>query len=145
MADLSFATIQSRLETVVETVSGLTRSLRPLDPTMDPGALQDKRYAVELATTNTHQYRDKDNTRIRVRHDAVVRFLRRLPPKDQNTRYTAALGDELLIIQAFSDQVSAWQRDLRVTYETSDREVLPDGEWLLISIAFEIHHDLDLS
>lgn len=145
MADLSFSTIQTRLETVVETVSGLTRSLRPLDPTMDPGALQDKRYAVELATTNTGQYRDKDNTRIRVRHDAVVRFLRRLPPKQQNTRYAAALNDELLIIQAFSDQVSAWQQDLRVTYEASDREVLPDGEWLLISISFELHHDLDLS
>lgn len=145
MADISLSTLQSRLEARVETVSGFSRSLRPLDPAMDPGALQDKRYAVELESRNEGAYRDKAGSRLRMAHDATVFFLRRLPPKAQNTRYAAALDDELDIIKAFLDQSGAWQQDLRVSYTGTSRDVLDTGEWLIIGVSFEIHHDLDLS
>ena len=145
MASVTFAALHSRIQTQVETVTGYKISLRPLRPDFDPATLQDKRFAIDLDTTNARQYRDKATGHARIEHTASIRFLRRLPPKDQNTRYTAALADEVAIIRALSAQTGTWQEDLRLLYNGTSREVLPGGEWLLFSLNFSIAHDLALA
>ena len=145
MASVTFSTLHSRIKTRVETVSGYKLSLRPLRPDFDPATLQDKRFAIDLETTNARQYRDKAAGHARIEHTAAIRFLRRLPPKDQHTRYSEALDDEVAIIRALMVQTGTWQEDLRLLYNGSSREVLLGGEWLLFSLNFSIAHDLALA
>lgn len=145
MADVSFSTVLSRLEARVETVTGFKRSLRPLDPAMDPNSIGDKRYAIDLRTSNARIFRDKAGQTARVEHETHVRFLRRLPPKDQNTRLGDSMDDELDIIQALSAQTGSWQQDLSIIWAGSIREVLDPGEWLLTTITFSVSHDISLT
>ncbi len=145
MAAVTFRELHGRIKARVETVSGFKEALRPINPTSDPNTLGDRRYAIELGTANTAIMRDKAASVARIDHGVTVRFLRRLPPKDQNTRYLEALDEEVLIIRALMAQSGAWQYDLRVLFNNSGREVIAGGEWLLSTIQFSIAHDLALA
>lgn len=145
MSSVTFATLHNRIKTQVETVSGFKISLRPLRPDFDPATLGDKRFAIELDTSNSGHYRDKTVGSARIDHGVSIRFLRRLPPKGQHTRYTDALDNEVAIIRALMAQTGTWQEDLRVLYTSSGREILPGGEWLLSTLSFSIAHDLSLA
>jgi hypothetical protein len=145
MSSVTFATLHTRIKTQVETVSGFKISLRPLRPDFDPATLGDKRFAIELDTSNSGHYRDKTVGSARIDHGVSIRFLRRLPPKGQHTRYTDALDNEVAIIRALMAQTGTWQEDLRVLYTSSGREILPGGEWLLSTLSFSISHDLALA
>lgn len=142
---VTFSALHGRIKTQVETVSGFKISLRPLRPDFDPATLGDKRFAIELDTSNSGHYRDKAVGSARIDHGVTIRFLRRLPPKGQHTRYTDALDNEVAIIRALMAQTGAWQEDLRVLYTSSGREILPGGEWLLSTLSFSIAHDLALA
>lgn len=145
MASVSFSTLHTRIKTQIETVSGFKLSLRPIRPDFDPNTLGDKRFGIELETSNPGLFRDKATGRARIEHSVSIRFLRRLPPKGQHTRYSEALDNEVEIIRSLMAQTGSWQEDLRVLYSGSSREVLPGGEWLLTSLSFSIAHDLALA
>ena len=144
MASVTFSELHTRIAARVETVSGFKEAIRPMSPVVDPNTVGDKRYGIELGTSNSANYRDKSTGSARIEHSVTIRFLRRLPPKGQNTRYLSALDNEVLIIRALMAQSGAWQYDLRVLYSSSSREVLAGGEWLLSTINFNIAHDLSL-
>lgn len=145
MSDISFSTLHTRIKTQVETVTGFKLSLRPMRPDNDPNSLADKRFSIDLDTSNAGLFRDKAAGRARIEHGVTVRFLRRLPPKGQHTRYSEALDNEVLIIRSLMDQSGSWQNDLRVLYSGTDREILTGGEWLLFTLQFSIQHDLALA
>ena len=145
MASVTLSALHSRIKTRVETVSGFKQSLRPIRPDFDPATLADKRFAIELETANTGLLRDKESSYARLEQRVTVRFLRRLSPKQQVSKYTDSLDDEVAIIRALTAQTGAWQYDLRVSFETSSREGLQGGEWLLVTMLFSIIHDLALT
>lgn len=144
MASVTYSELHSRIAARVETVSGFKEAIRPMSPVVDPNTVGDKRYGIELTTSNSANYRDKAGSSARIEHVVTIRFLRRLPPKGQNTRYLDALDNEVSIIRALMVQSGTWQQDIRVLYSTSGREVLVGGEWLLSTMTFNIAHDLEL-
>ena len=146
MASVTLSELHGRLQARVETVSGFKLSTKPLSPISEAATLQDKRFGIEFDTTNSGLYRDRTSgPGVRLEHDVAIRFLRRLPPKNQKTRYLDALDNEVAIIRALMAQTGSWQEDLRVLYGSSTREVLEGGEWLLSTLTFSIAHNLELT
>ena len=98
-------------------------------------------FAVGLDSAADVEQRQRLNVGARTTTAATVRFFSRYTPHDGITSEDAALDHEHDLIK----QVVATATDFSVTWTSSDRELVPSGEWFVHEVEFAAYHLLPLT
>ena len=93
-------------------------------------------FSLNIQTTNTEGFRDRDNLAIRLEHRIAVLLLWKVKPLSQFTSQKAALQAEEKVIGRLLTQANLAAH--AVTYEGSDRTLSPSGEYIVTEINFRI-------
>lgn len=120
----------------VETVSGLSHSKQLIDAAFVPQTSMNRRFSVDIQSSNTEKYRDSN--RQRLEHLVTVSVLFRINPLDQWTSYKSALDTEELIVEKLLDQ--SQMPAYRGRFRETSRELTGSREYLLTRIVFSVEH-----
>jgi len=144
---VSLATIRQRFATQIATLSGFTESRNPFDGYgRSPNTIAHKRFSVGIRSVSS---RDDDRQRrgvgVMTSTEVMVRYAFRIRPKDQIESFDDGLDSAQTVINAITKRSTPLHDELQIRFGGMDNELSDSGEWLSITLAFEVLHYLYLT
>ena len=146
MSAVSFSTIRERFSDKLKTITGFTESRNPFDGYgRSPNTVSHKRYSVGITGINS---RDNDRQRgvsgVMCSTAVLVRYPFRIRPKDQIDSYDEAMDSAETVIQNITNRSTPLHDNVQIRFEGLDNELSDSGEYLSITINFNVIHYISL-
>ncbi len=147
MSTVSFSTIRDRFSDAIGTISGFSLSRNPFDGYgRSPNSVAHQRYAVGIQNSAARtDDRQRLSTGIMSDTSVMVTYPFRIRPKDQVSSYDDALDSAESVIQKIVNRSSPLHDNLTIRYTGMDNELSDAGEYIRISLTFNILHYLPLN
>lgn len=147
MSSVSLSTIRSRFSTQIKTISGFTESRNPFDGYgRSPNTVSHQRFSVGITGVNTRDdSRQKTTTGVMCETTVLIRYPFRIKPKDQVESYDNALDSAESIMKSITNRSDALHESLQIRFEGLDNELADSGEYLTLTLNFNVLHYLTLT
>lgn len=143
------STIRARVATAIEAIAGETfkESLFPFPMFgKTQQTVANLGFAVGVDTSQALSGRQRPSEGIEATLNLQVVFAARLRPLQQIIDYDTFLDKEQLIITAILNRGDATlYNDISIRYDSSDRTIVPSGEYFLSTLNFSVYHYIPLS
>jgi hypothetical protein len=144
---VSLSTIRQRFATQLSTLSGFDESRNPYDGYgRSPNTVAHQRFMVGIQSVTS---RDDDRQRhgIGVMSSTIVgvKYAYRIRPKDQLISFDDGLDSAQIVINAITDRSLPLHDNLQIRFGGMDNELSDSGEWMSITLTFEVLHYLYLT
>tara|TARA_R100000664_G_C2760064_1_gene150716 strand:- start:16253 stop:16699 length:447 start_codon:yes stop_codon:yes gene_type:complete len=146
-AAVSLSTIRSRFSTQIKTISGFTESRNPFDGYgRSPNTVSHQRFAVGITGVNTRDDdRQKQPRGVMCETTVLVRYPYRIRPKDQVASYDNALDSAESVMRSITTRSDGLHEKLQIRFQGLDNELSDSGEYLTITLNFNVLHYLSLT
>jgi len=144
---VSLATIRQRFSTMIDSLDGFDESRNPFDGYgRSPNTIAHKRFSVGIRSVSS---RDDDRQRrgvgVMSSTEVMVRYAFRIRPKDQIESFDDGLDSAQTVINAITKRSTPLHDELQIRFGGMDNELSDSGEWMSITLAFEVLHYLYLT
>lgn len=144
---VSLATIRQRFATMIDSLDGFDESRNPFDGYgRSPNTIAHKRFSVGIRSVSS---RDDDRQRrgvgVMSSTEVMVRYAFRIRPKDQIESFDDGLDSAQTVINAITKRSTPLHDELQIRFGGMDNELSDSGEWMSITLAFEVLHYLYLT
>ncbi len=144
---VSLATIRQRFSTMIDSLDGFDESRNPFDGYgRSPNTIAHKRFSVGIRSVSS---RDDDRQRrgvgVMSSTEVMIRYAFRIRPKDQIESFDDGLDSAQTVINAITKRSTPLHDELQIRFGGMDNELSDSGEWMSITLAFEVLHYLYLT
>ena len=144
---VSLATIRQRFATMIDSLDGFDESRNPFDGYgRSPNTVAHKRFMVGIRSVSS---RDDDRQRrgvgVMTSTEVLVRYAYRIRPKDQIESFDDGLDSAQTVINAITKRSTPLHDEIQIRFGGMDNELSDSGEWMSITLAFEVLHYLYLT
>ena len=144
---VSLATIRQRFSRMIDSLDGFDESRNPFDGYgRSPNTIAHKRFSVGIRSVSS---RDDDRQRrgvgVMSSTEVMVRYAFRIRPKDQIESFDDGLDSAQTVINAITKRSTPLHDELQIRFGGMDNELSDSGEWMSITLAFEVLHYLYLT
>ena len=144
---VSLATRRQRFSTMIDSLDGFDESRNPFDGYgRSPNTIAHKRFSVGIRSVSS---RDDDRQRrgvgVMSSTEVMIRYAFRIRPKDQIESFDAGLDSAQTVINAITKRSTPLHDELQIRFGGMDNELSDSGEWMSITLAFEVLHYLYLT
>ena len=144
---VSLSTIRQRFATMIDSLDGFDESRNPFDGYgRSPNTIAHKRFSVGIRSVSS---RDDDRQRrgvgVMSSTEVMVRYAFRIRPKDQIESFDDGLDSAQTVINAITKRSTPLHDELQIRFGGMDNELSDSGEWMSITLAFEVLHYLYLT
>ena len=144
---VSLATIRQRFSTMIDSLDGFDESRNPFDGYgRSPNTIAHKRFSVGIRSVSS---RDDDRQRrgvgVMSSTEVMIRYAFRIRPKDQIESFDDGLDSAQSVINAITKRSTPLHDELQIRFGGMDNELSDSGEWMSITLAFEVLHYLYLT
>ena len=144
---VSLATIRQRFSTMIDSLDGFDESRNPFDGYgRSPNTIAHKRFSVGIRSVSS---RDDDRQRrgvgVMSSTEVMIRYAFRIRPKDQIESFDDGLDSAQTVINAITKRSTPLHDELQIRFGGMDNELSDSGEWMSITLAFEVRHYLYLT
>ena len=144
---VSLATIRQRFATMIDSLDGFDESRNPFDGYgRSPNTIAHKRFSVGIRSVSS---RDDDRQRrgvgVMSSTEVMVRYAFRIRPKDQIESFDDGLDSAQTVINAITKRSTPLHDEIQIRFGGMDNELSDSGEWMSITLAFEVLHYLYLT
>lgn len=144
---VSLSTIRQRFSTMMSTLDGFVESRNPFDGYgRSPNTVAHQRYMIGVRTVSS---RDDDRQRrgvgVMASTEVMVRYAYRIRPKDQLDSYDDGLDSAQTVINAITKRSLPLHDEIQIRFGGMDNELSDSGEWMSITLSFEVLHYLYLT
>jgi hypothetical protein len=144
---VSLATIRQRFADQISTLDGFFESRNPFDGYgRSPNTIAHKSFSVGVRTVTS---RDDDRQRrgigVMTNTEILVRYAYRIRPKDQIESYDDGLDSAQAVINTITNRSTPLHDNLQIRFGGLDNELADSGEWMSITLSFDVLHYLYLT
>ena len=144
---VSLATKRQRFSTMIDSLDGFDESRNPFDGYgRSPNTIAHKRFSVGIRSVSS---RDDDRQRrgvgVMSSTEVMIRYAFRIRPKDQIESFDDGLDSAQTVINAITKRSTPLHDELQIRFGGMDNELSDSGEWMSITLAFEVLHYLYLT
>ena len=146
MAAVGLSTIRSRLATATDAIAGFSISRNPFAHFgRSPQTVSHLRFAVGIMSTAARED-DRQREAQGIYSETVmgIRFAYRLPPKDQIAGYDGAFDAAQSVIASITNISPAVHANINLRYLRLSPSVSTAGEYMILTLEFEVLHFLPL-
>lgn len=144
---VNLSTIRQRIATKMATLDGFDESRNPFDGYgRSPNTVAHKRFMVGIQSVTA---RDDDRQRrsegVMATTQVAIRYAYRIRPKDQLESFDDGLDSAQDVINAITVRSTPLHDNLQIRFGGMDNELSDSGEWMSITLTFEVLHYLFLN
>ena len=144
---VNLSTIRQRIATKVDSLDGFQESRNPFDGYgRSPNTVAHKRFMVGIQGVTA---RDDDRQRrtegVMASTQLSIRYAYRIRPKDQLESFDNGLDSAQDVINAITVRSTPLHDNLQIRFSGMDNELSDSGEWMSITLTFQILHYLFLN
>ena len=140
------STIRSRIQTAVNAMAGMSVSIHPYERfSSTPNTIAHLRFACGVVGVEGRpDDRQRQAQGILADTSIGIRFTYRIRPKDQVTSYDEAWDKATDIAQTVTNRSPTIYSDIQIRFSRMTHEVLTSGEFIIITLFFQILHYIPL-
>jgi hypothetical protein len=144
---VSLATIRQRFATMIDSLSGFDESRNPFDGYgRSPNTVAHKRFMVGIrSVTSRDDDRQRRGVGVMSSTEVMVRYAYRIRPKDQIESFDDGLDSAQTVINAITKRSTPLHDEIQIRFGGMDNELSDSGEWMSITLSFEVLHYLYLT
>jgi hypothetical protein len=144
---VELSTIRQRFATKIATLDGFEQSRNPFDGYgRSPNTVAHKRFMVGIqGVTARDDDRQRRGVGVMSTTQVAVRYAYRIRPKDQLDSFDDGLDSAQTVIEAITNRSIPLHDHLQIRFTGMDNELSDSGEWMSITLTFEVIHYLYLT
>ena len=147
MSAVGLSTIRSRFATKISDQDGFDESRNPFDGYgRSPNTIAHQRFAVGIGSVSSRDDdRQKQPRGVMCETTVLVRYPYRIRPKDQVASYDNALDSAESVMRSITTRSDGLHEKLQIRFQGLDNELSDSGEYLTITLNFNVLHYLSLT
>jgi hypothetical protein len=144
---VSLATIRQRFATMLSSLDGFDESRNPFDGYgRSPNTVAHRRFMVGIqSVTSRDDDRQRRGVGVMASTEVLVRYAYRIRPKDQIESFDDGLDSAQTVINAITKRSTPLHDEIQIRFGGMDNELSDSGEWMSITLSFEVLHYLYLT